>query len=134
MRLLLSFAMILNGSVAVAGVMPGMATPSDVSAAESSMAGAGHCDEMDMSQAVADSDAHSQHHASAAADAADPIGHDMPDCCTSGLCQCACVQATATVALLSLPLLTISTSASTEFVDSGVAATHAPRLDRPPIG
>ena len=134
MRLLLSFAMILNGSVAIAGVMPGMATAGDASAAESLMADSGHCDEMDMPQAKADSGAHTQHRAAAAADTADPIDHDMPDCCKSGLCQCACVQATTTVALLSLPLMTISTPTLPESVDSGVAATHAPRLDRPPIG
>ncbi|MGB4859905.1 MAG: CopL family metal-binding regulatory protein [Dokdonella sp.] len=132
-RLLLSFAMILNGSVAVAGVMPGMAAAGDTSPTESAMAGAADCHDVDMQQGVADSNSASAEHASASEQTADRIDHTSPDCCKSGLCQCTCVQATATAPLLSPPLLTISTPALVAFANSGIVATHAPRLDRPPI-
>ncbi|MEO6076769.1 MAG: CopL family metal-binding regulatory protein [Dokdonella sp.] len=137
-RLFLSFAMILNGSVAVAGVMPGMAVAGVTSQADASMAGAGHCDEMDMQQAVADSKPGNAQHASGSQHTGDSNDHtapdhSTPDCCKGGACHCACTQATAGGEFLPVAFAIIAISEATSLVDRSVAAARPSRLDRPPI-
>lgn len=126
--------MILNGSVAAAGVMPGMATPGNASAAKVTTASAPHCDDMDMQQSVADSNNVQALHAAASQHAGTSSDLSTPDCCKSGFCQCACVQATATVEWATPLFLSIPTPALAVFVDSGIVATRPSRLNRPPIG
>ena len=133
-RLLLSFVMILNGSVAAAGVMPGMAGAGKAIQAESAMAGAGDCHDVDMQPPVAESSTGPAHHASADQHAGDSGDHTTPDCCKSGACNCACGHATARVDFLPVAFKVIAISATTAVVDRSVIAIRPSRLDRPPIG
>lgn len=135
--------MILNGSVAVAGGMPGMSTSNHANAAQSAPAGPVgevrcHEDAMQSGSghpgALAGVDIESLLQLETLPDADDSSRPAMPDCCKSGICHCASVQATATVDFLPLPVVTIATTALAAFVDNGIAVQHPSRLDRPPIG
>ena len=128
-RLLLSIAMILNGSVAVAGAMPTMPAMNAADTASVAIADAAHCQDdvvltsMDQQDAVpvTDSTNHADH-------------ENSPDCCKSGACHCACVHSAATLDFMTSPIAVIATTIFSAFVDKGVVAQALPRLDRPPIG
>lgn len=61
--------------------------------------------------------------------------HPTPDCCKSGKCGCACLQATpAALLVMSLPQAVIARGAGVRAMKPEHASPALPQLIRPPIG
>lgn len=123
LRLMLAFALVLNGATpALAGSHAPASAPTTAAAAD---------------------DAHEQAPCHAMADAlaqspvdegGDPAAPSSPDCCGPGACQCACVHLSQAV----LPVVTTPTNEATgpghvRPADTLRAAPALPHLIRPPI-
>ena len=130
LRLLLSAAMILNGSVAVGAAMPVMASMGDATATTAASSDAIDCHDVVVVVAPDQTNAES----TTTVGAGDPDYHSTPDCCKSGGCQCACAHAAATADFASTDAALLVETPFTVIGSNGDTVKRVSRLDRPPIG
>ena len=122
LRLLLCLALLLNGT-ASAMAAARMAIP-HAEPQGRTMQSAAPCHDMAMVDQAA-----------ASTDRAPEDGHPAPDCCESGICQCACVHAAQpAVPAMPAPGFIAGGSRPAQAMPAGHADPALPHPVRPPIG
>ncbi|MCB1568830.1 MAG: CopL family metal-binding regulatory protein [Xanthomonadales bacterium] len=137
-RVILSLSLALNGAataaVSVSMSMPGMPAASGPTQLESADQGSddmpchGHQSTKASSVQIADAISNVDQKPA-------PDGQPTPDCCKSGLCQCACMYAAQAVLTVAMSTRMMNPQGvSLQTLNLGHASPELPHLIRPPIG